>query len=704
MTKAIHSRYIRQSNKCSLIRKWIVTTLLRTDLESHMVFGRLESHVLAGFNTSEISRENCDDVEFMRDWLERQSCRLNDARFDETDVFGKNTRQIQKALGLSPVELDILRFACLMRACKSLESAAETGGGDFSEVELCDLLSEALGWSFHEIFEALNPGGLLRESGLVRCTDGWCGSSRLGAWLVVPGLLVRQVFRSQENGELLEGVFYNMGPKPTLMAKDFKHVGSELRLLREYLDKTLRSRAKGANILLWGTPGTGKTEMARYLAHRLRKELLEVSMIDIYGDAIKADVRLDCYRLCQAVTVRSNRSLVLFDEVEDVLSDKSFADWGFKSDSKITKGLINTVLENNTTPSIWITNTVGGVDPAYLRRFDIVLQMKTPLPHTKRRIARKVFQDVPIDRELVNRIASNRSLTPAHLEKVSKICQRLEVDTAVKASAVVKQVLDGDLRALQARPLEAPRKVKKKPLRLRYRAESLNCDTDLSQLTSCLDKDSSVRMCLFGPPGTGKTAWAAHLARSVRRPLLVKHASDILDKFVGATEKNIAQMFDEAREHNSILMLDEADSFLPDRSMANRQWEITQANQFLTAMERYQGIMICTTNLVGNLDPATLRRFDFKVNFDYLEPEHVFVLAMDLLKLLGSTPTTEEEVALRSRLARHKLSHGDFAALLRRYAATNAKPSAAELVSDLKTEVGFREKDSSRPIGFLAAV
>jgi len=219
MTKAIHSRYIRQSNKCPLIRKWIVTTLLRTDLESHMVFGHIDSHVLAGFDTSDIDQDNRDDAAFIRYWLKGQMAQCNDASFDEMDAFGKNTRHIQKALGLSPVELDILRFACLLHACKSLESAAETGSGVFTEVELCDLLSDALGGSFHEIFEALNPRGLLRDSGLVRSCDGWSGSKRLGAWLTVPGLLVRQVFQLQKEGELLEGVFYNMGPKPTPMAK-----------------------------------------------------------------------------------------------------------------------------------------------------------------------------------------------------------------------------------------------------------------------------------------------------------------------------------------------------------------------------------------------------------------------------------------------------------------------------------------------------
>ena len=93
-----------------------------------------------------------------------------------------------------------------------------------------------------------------------------------------------------------------------------------------------------------------------------------------------------------------------------------------------------------------------------------------------------------------------------------------------------------------------------------------------------MHRDSSARMCLFGPPGTGKSAWAQHLARKIGRPLMVKQASDILDPFLGNTEKNISKLFHEATMSRSILLLDEVDSFLPDRTSAHRHWEVTQAN------------------------------------------------------------------------------------------------------------------------------
>ena len=80
-------------------------------------------------------------------------------------------------------------------------------------------------------------------------------------------------------------------------------------------------------------------------------------------------------------------------------------------------------------------------------------------------------------------------------------------------------------------------------------------------------------------------------------------------------------MFAAARQQNAVLVLDEADSFLSDRRGARQSWEVTQVNELLTQMEAFDGIFICTTNLMEKLDPASLRRFAFKVRFDPMTPD-----------------------------------------------------------------------------------
>ena len=319
-------------------------------------------------------------------------------------------------------------------------------------------------------------------------------------------------------------------------------------------------------------------------------------------------------------------------------------------------------------------------------------------------MALRAFGDLPLQKGVIERLVRHDAITAAHMKKVSKICERVGVTTAAEVSHITDKVLNGDLKAVSEPPLKIrPSLVAKRRIELPYRPDLINCDTDIESLAKNLRSYSSVRICSFGPPGTGKTAWASHLARKVRRPLLVKHAADILDKYVGGTEKNIAEVFREATSTRSVLMLDEMDSFLPDRANATRQWEVTQANQFLTAMEEYNGILICSTNLLENLDPATMRRFDFKIHFDYLSKDQALEIGSDLMKTLRVKPTKEGKGELEAGLAGLKLSHGDFAVLLRRYKALKTKPDTQQLIKDLKWEASFREQES-RPIGFLANV
>ena len=101
-----------------------------------------------------------------------------------------------------------------------------------------------------------------------------------------------------------------------------------------------------------------------------------------------------------------------------------------------------------------------------------------------------------------------------------------------------------------------------------------------------------------------------------------------MSKYVGETEQNMAAMFREAEAEKAVLLLDEADSFLQDRRGAQRTYEVTEVNEMLQGMERFDGIFICTTNLFDRIDQAALRRFTFKIQFKpltALQREAMFV-------------------------------------------------------------------------------
>jgi SpoVK/Ycf46/Vps4 family AAA+-type ATPase len=144
---------------------------------------------------------------------------------------------------------------------------------------------------------------------------------------------------------------------------------------------------------------------------------------------------------------------------------------------------------------------------------------------------------------------------------------------------------------------------------------------EIPRIVAALTASGHGTLCFYGAPGTGKTALAEHIAQALQRPLMIRQASDLVSKFVGETESNMARMFAEAESEQAVLLLDEADSFLRSRRRAERHYEVTEVNEMLAGMERFGGIFVCTTNLFEDLDEAALRRFTFKIGFKPLEPD-----------------------------------------------------------------------------------
>ncbi|MFT7879276.1 MAG: ATP-binding protein [Sulfurimonas sp.] len=138
-------------------------------------------------------------------------------------------------------------------------------------------------------------------------------------------------------------------------------------------------------------------------------------------------------------------------------------------------------------------------------------------------------------------------------------------------------------------------------------------------------KGIDARIIFYGSAGTGKTMTAMSLAKTLKRPILSFDCSKILSMYVGESEKNVRRIFDEFKElsHKAkvepILLLNEADQFLSSRtegtgSSADKMHNQMQ-NIFLEQIERFEGILIATTNLLGNIDKAFSRRFNYKIEF-----------------------------------------------------------------------------------------
>ena len=133
-------------------------------------------------------------------------------------------------------------------------------------------------------------------------------------------------------------------------------------------------------------------------------------------------------------------------------------------------------------------------------------------------------------------------------------------------------------------------------------------------LESVLDSKS---MCFLfhGPSGTGKTQAAKYLAKELDKKLLIVDHAKLLDKYVGETEKRIAEVFKFAEDNDCILLFDEADSLIGSRTDAEHSWEIGRINTLLQHMEKSNSITLFATNFSENLDNAINRRLLFKVEF-----------------------------------------------------------------------------------------
>ena len=208
-------------------------------------------------------------------------------------------------------------------------------------------------------------------------------------------------------------------------------------------------------------------------------------------------------------------------------------------------------------------------------------------------------------------------------------------------------------------------------------------------------KEKGIRILFYGLSGSGKTNLAHYIADAIGKKLLCKNASDILGMFVGESEKNIAKAFEEAKEQKKILLFDEVDSFFRERSYASQNWEITQVNEFLTQMEKFEGIVICTTNLRNIMDKAMQRRFHIMVEFKALKDEGVQRL---LVKYFPHFDFSEEDIRRISRF--QSATPGDFGNLSSRLRFMNQEKVTKTYITDELCKMQEEKELGKRSIGF----
>ena len=627
-------------------------------------------------------------------------------------VLETNVRQLGLVIGLAPLEQALLCLTVLLHLEHMLEEAAECLGG-LTLGRLHHVLADLLGVQPAEVAQALRPEGALARSGLLTVDGTQLFPLRQKLDLISPNFAELVCAAPAEPLRFLKGRI-EQAPAAVLGLQDYAHVPQVKAVLAPYLLGARATGRKGANILLYGPAGVGKTECIRVLAGEAKIGLYEVAYADEAGAPIGGQSRLRAYRAAQRF-LAAQAAVLVFDEVEDVFGPRPlFMEEGSRlGGSPISKAWVNHVLETNEVPTVWVTNTIEFMDPAVLRRFDVVLQFPGPTPARRRELLETLAAGVSsaeTNRALVNVAA----VTPAVIKRANDVVQLIE-GTGGVAAASGRDALFRTLvtEAVKAQT-QSPFQLRSPPGSALYDPAFLNPGMDLTALCQGLAQSRSGRLCLYGPPGTGKTATAHWLAESIGVPVHSVRASDLLGPYVGMSERAIAQAFAQARTDGALLLIDEADSFLQERRKAERSWEVTLVNEMLTQVESFEGLLVVSTNLIDGFDQAALRRFDAKVPFGYLLPRQVEALLQRHLRALGFQAAAEASaggavvggigdggfsLAARRLRALPNVTPGDFAAVVRRHRFAAFK-DAAGFVAAVEEECALKKDGLKRAIGF----
>ena len=631
-------------------------------------------------------------VETTEDYLKQ----INFDTITDKNTYTSAEKKLEKYLGLSKQQIKLITTFYIFSQNRYYEDLIREFDLDSKKNlhKLCECLDVT-------VTDYLNSLDELENAGIIA----------IHQHIPKPNYSIIKLYDPYKNTDPAE--WYDTLKGDLIPLENFQIEKSNLNLLQKMLNKDFM---KPVNILFYGEPGSGKTTLVSSLAKELGIKVFNVRS-GLKDD--DSDRRLSLYTCVNLANKFKGNSVVLVDEAERLLYTS------LTSENKKDKAWLNTFLEEKKVSIIWITNQISYIDQAVRRRFDFSLYF--PLLSKKQRlvlwdnILKKYEATSLISRSSLSNLNEKYVVPVSIIDRSVEYARNLSSDKK-EFSSLIKTQLDAylslkfdgiDTKELlnNSKKLHLPNNHKL----LTYTPDGVNFDCDIEKFTNGVKRmDSYIRnsknpksgcgtMLFYGPSGTGKTELARYIAKITKRTAVIKKASDILNCYVGMNEKNIATTFNNLNLKKEILIIDEVDSFLFNRANASHSWESSLVNEFLTQLQDFKGMLICTTNLIDGLDPAVMRRFSFKLAFRYSDEKQSVALFNSILKpISGQELSSDEQKELQSM---KNLTPGDFHVVEDKYCSfftVSGKASNSELLSALREELKLKKASiENRRIGFI---
>ena len=389
-------------------------------------------------------------------------------------------------------------------------------------------------------------------------------------------------------------------------------------------------RSDGCLIWLKGGACSGKKSLLHSLAQHLEKKLLVIRLdelkkagIDLF-DMVMAELRTECY-LQQPIVYLEDTSGT--EKTEDARGNARLRE--LFTELLKESGIVFSSMSEEAARHIELPFVELSMGDDISLKKAVWQGVMSEYPHVRLDRAEHLASKYSLNAGMIRRVMEQaeryrqmegtESIEKRHLEQAIFSSGSINFEGLASRVPTVFGWDDIELKESVKRTLQ----LVMKRVNLKYQVGE-RCG-----LNKKLAYGKGVTVLFYGKPGTGKTMCAQVLAKELGMELYRVDISQLVSKYIGETEKNLAKVFDEAKKGNIILFFDEADSIFSQRTEihgTNDKHANAEVSFLLQKMEEYPGVAILASNLMKNFDPAVMRRLTYSINFELPDKETIVKL------------------------------------------------------------------------------